>query len=48
MKHTKCYIPGYPRPQFVRNDWFSLDRKWKFGFGDQVTEDETSRNKIPM
>ncbi len=38
MKHTKCYIPDYPRPQFVRPDWVNLNGEWKFGFGDEITD----------
>ena len=38
MKHAKCYIPEYPRPQFVRRDW--LNGEWKLRFGDEVTADE--------
>ena len=26
---------GYPRPQFVREHWLSLDGKWKFLFDDE-------------
>lgn len=32
MKQTECYIKGYPRPQFVREEWISLDGKWDFIF----------------
>jgi len=31
---TKCYIPNYPRPQFVRNNWIDLCGKWNFRFDD--------------
>ena len=34
MKHTKCYIPEYPRPQLVRTDWVNLNGEWAFGFED--------------
>lgn len=47
MKHTKCYIPEYPRPQFVRKDWLNLNGEWKFGFGDEVTADEAMSGKLP-
>lgn len=47
MKHTKCYIPEYPRPQFVRKDWLNLNGEWKFGFGDEVTFDEAMKGKLP-
>ena len=36
MKHVKCYIPEYPRPQFVRNDWLNLNGEWDFAFGDEA------------
>ncbi len=47
MKHTKCYIPEYPRPQFVRKDWRNLNGEWKFSFGDEVTADEAIRGNLP-
>ncbi|GLX66065.1 glycoside hydrolase family 2 protein [Paenibacillus glycanilyticus] len=31
---TKMYIPGYPRPQFVRKEWVDLNGEWRFGFDD--------------
>ena len=34
MKNAKCYIKGYPRPQFVRENWESLDGEWDFLFDD--------------
>ena len=34
MKNAKCYIIGYPRPQFVRENWESLDGEWDFLFDD--------------
>lgn len=36
MKHTKCYIPEYPRPQLVRADWQNLNGEWAFGFGEET------------
>ena len=30
MKHVKCYIPNYPRPQLVRGDWVDLNGEWDF------------------
>lgn len=36
MKHVKCYIPEYPRPQFVRDDWVNLNGQWDFAFGDET------------
>ncbi|MBE0701238.1 MAG: beta galactosidase jelly roll domain-containing protein, partial [Acholeplasmataceae bacterium] len=35
MKHVKAYIENYPRPQFVRSSWKSLDGTWAFAFDDQ-------------
>lgn len=32
MEHK--YIAGYPRPQFVRDVWQSLDGPWQFSFDD--------------
>ncbi|MCL2370092.1 MAG: glycoside hydrolase family 2 [Firmicutes bacterium] len=34
LKHTKCYIKNYPRPQFVRPDWLDLNGEWDFAFDD--------------
>ena len=34
MKHVKCYKDEYPRPQFVRNNFTSLNGKWFFAFDD--------------
>jgi len=33
----KCYQPGYPRPQFVRNEdsWENLNGSWDFAFDDE-------------
>ena len=36
MKHVKCYIPEYPRPQFVRNNWLNLNGEWAFAFGEET------------
>lgn len=47
MKHTKCYIPEYPRPQLVRKDWLNLNGEWKFGFGEEVTADEVMSGELP-
>lgn len=30
MKHVKCYLPDYPRPQLVRSDWMNLNGEWDF------------------
>lgn len=30
----KCYIKDYPRPQFVRKEWKSLNGEWNFIFDD--------------
>jgi beta-galactosidase/beta-glucuronidase len=36
-KNMKCYQPGYPRPQFVRdkNSWENLNGPWDFSFDDK-------------
>ena len=34
MKHAACYRPGYPRPQFVREEWADLNGCWAFAFDD--------------
>ena len=34
MQNAKCYLKGYPRPQFVRNNWGLLDGEWSFSFDD--------------
>lgn len=31
---VKCYQENYPRPQFVRGNWFSLNGEWQFCFDD--------------
>lgn len=31
----KCYIKDYPRPQFVRKEWQSLNGEWNFAFDDK-------------
>lgn len=38
MKHVKCYIPEYPRPQLVRSDWQNLNGEWDFAFGTEITQ----------
>lgn len=34
MNHAKCYIPGYPRIQFVRDNFTNLNGEWDFVFCD--------------
>jgi beta-galactosidase/beta-glucuronidase len=34
---TKAYIKDYPRPQFVRREWQTLNGEWGFRFDDQNT-----------
>lgn len=34
MRHTQCYLPGYPRPQFVRAAWQDLCGEWDLCFDD--------------
>ena len=48
MKHTKCYIPGYPRPQLVRKDWVNLNGEWALSFGENVSEEDALLGKLPM
>lgn len=47
MKHTKCYREGYPRPQFVRDDWENLNGEWKFAFGGEVSEAQALAGDLP-
>ncbi len=47
MKHTKCYIKEYPRPQFVRPDWVNLNGEWKFGFGEEVEGSLGLQGELP-
>ena len=28
IRHAKCYIKNYPRPQFVREEWEDLNGEW--------------------
>lgn len=37
-----CYIKDYPRPQFVRKEWKSLNGEWNFMFDDN-DEGETKK-----
>lgn len=32
MKHTLSYMPEYPRPQLVRDEWRDLNGEWDFAF----------------
>ncbi len=47
MKHTKCYIPEYPRPQLVRTDWVNLNGEWAFGFED-VKAANALKGELPL
>jgi len=38
----ECYIKDYPRPQFVRKEWQSLNGEWNFIFDDK-DEGETKK-----
>ena len=41
-------IKNYPRPQFVRDSWLSLNGKWKFVFDDEnVGEEKQFFYKFP-
>lgn len=45
---VKCYQKDYPRPQFVREEWFSLDGKWRFCFDDEnIGEQKEYYKKFP-
>lgn len=45
MKHTASYIPEYPRPQFVRDNWTDLNGEWDFAFDrENVGEANGYRN----
>lgn len=44
VKNTACYIPDYPRPQFVRKQWTNLNGKWDFCF-DDGTKDTSANAK---
>ncbi|MCR5330584.1 MAG: glycoside hydrolase family 2, partial [Lachnospiraceae bacterium] len=46
MKHVKCHIPEYPRPQFVRNDWENLNGQWSFAFGGEVTGEDALAGRL--
>ena len=48
MKHTKCYIKNYPRPQFVRTDWINLNGNWKFGFDEEVDRKSALQGILPQ
>ena len=47
MKHAKCYIKDYPRPQFVRADWLLLDGEWAFAFGEELTKKQALAGELP-
>lgn len=47
MKHTKCYLENYPRPQLVRGDWTDLNGKWRFAFGEEVTLAQALEGELP-
>ena len=46
MKHVRCYIPEYPRPQFVRKDWLNLNGEWNFAFGDEADAEAALAGKL--
>ena len=47
IRHAKCYIKGYPRPQFVRADWENLNGEWAFSFGEEVSERDALAGRLP-
>ena len=46
INHAKCYKKGYPRPQFVRDEWEDLNGEWQFAFGEEVKEREALAGKL--
>lgn len=48
MKHVKCYIPSYPRPQLVRDNWTNLNGEWLFGFGEDVSAVNALIGALPL
>lgn len=47
-KIPDCYIKNYPRPQFVRENWFDLCGEWDFVFDDEnVGEKKGYYSKFP-
>ena len=47
IRHAKCYIKNYPRPQFVRAEWENLNGEWSFAFGEEVKAREALAGKLP-
>ena len=47
IRHAKCYIKNYPRPQFVREGWENLNGEWSFAFGEEVKAREALFGKLP-
>ena len=47
IRHAKCYIKDYPRPQFVRTSWENLNGEWAFAFGEEVKERDALAGKLP-
>ncbi len=49
MNHALCYQNGYPRPQFVRSNWTSLNGLWQFCFDDDdIGETNEWYNELPQ
>lgn len=44
FKHTACYVPEYPRPQFVRKQWTNLNGKWDFYLDNGTTDTSNYAN----
>ncbi|HEY7785501.1 MAG TPA: hypothetical protein VIB00_12280, partial [Pyrinomonadaceae bacterium] len=43
--------PEYPRPQFVRDDWYNLNGEWEFAFDDKnegIAENWFDGRTLPM
>ena len=47
IRHAKCYIKNYPRPQFVRADWADLNGEWSFAFGEEVRLRDALAGRLP-
>ena len=45
-KIPDCYIKGYPRPQFVRENWFDLCGIWSFAFDDENIGEKKKLKKM--
>lgn len=44
---TRHYIKDYPRPQFVRDAWQSLNGEWDFRYDDDNTGERERWHEEP-